>query len=82
MIETRNCINLYSKWNTWIDFCILIPSQEDFEKAKEIVQKAYDDWWEDSDAQYETIGDYIGIRLSENDIEYEIYFKMDDKEKQ
>ena len=82
MIETRNCINLYSELNMWIDLCILIPSQKDFEKAKEIVRKAYDDWWEDSYAQYEAIGDYIGIRLSENDIEYEIYFKMDDEEEQ
>ena len=74
MIETRNCINVWSDMNTWIDFCILI-SDKDLEKAEEIVRKAYDDWWELPDAQFEPLADWVSRRLKENEIEFEIYFK-------
>lgn len=73
MIETKTCINVWSDMNTWINFCILV--ENDFEKAEEIVKKAYDDWWELDDAQFESLGDYVSRCLYENGIEFEIYFK-------
>ena len=75
MIQTKTCINVYSDMNTWIDFCIVIGAYEDFTKAEEIVQKAYDDWWKLPDAQFEPIADWISRCLTKNDIEFEIYFK-------
>ena len=75
MIQTKTCINVYSDMNTWIDFCIVIGVYEDFAKAEEIVQKAYNDWWELPDEQFEPIADYISRCLMENEIEFEIYFK-------
>lgn len=77
MIKTSTCINVYSEMNTWIDFCIVIGAYEDFSKAEEIVQQAYDDWFELSGAQFEPIADYITARLTDEEIEYEIYFKED-----
>ena len=78
MVEIKTCINVWSDMNTWIDFCII--SDCDIELAKEVVQAAYDDWWVCEDAQFEPIADYIGRRLYENGIEFDIYFKNEEDE--
>jgi hypothetical protein len=80
MIETKTCINVYSYMNTWIDFCVVIGAYENLKEAEEVVQKAYDDWWELEDAAFEPIADYISRCLYENDIEFEIYFKNEEEE--
>ena len=79
MIQKRNCILIYSDMNTWIDFCILV-SDKDFNKAKEVIEKAYDDWWTVRDAEFEPIGDWVSDKLKENGIEFEIYFKYEEEE--
>ena len=78
MIETKTCINVWSDMNTWIDFCILVDN--DFNKAEEIVRKAYDDWLELEDAQFEPLGDYVSRCLYESGIEFEMYFKESEEE--
>ena len=78
MIQKRNCILVYSGMNTWIDFCILV-SDKDFNKAMEVTAKAYDDWWDSEEADSDIpIAEYIGMKLTENDIEFEIYFKNEE----
>ena len=78
MIQKRNCILVYSDMNTWIDFCILV-SDKDFNKAMEVTAKAYDDWWDSEEADSDIpIAEYIGMKLTENDIEFEIYFKNEE----
>ena len=79
MIQKQNCILIYSDMNTWIDFCILV-SDKDFNKAKEVIEKAYDDWWTVPDAEFEPIGDWVSDKLKENGIEFEIYFKYEEEE--
>ena len=79
MIQKRNCILIYSDMNTWIDFCILV-SDKDFNKAKEVIEKAYDDWWTVPDTEFEPIGDWVSDKLKENGIEFEIYFKYEEEE--
>ena len=72
MIQTKTCINVYSDMNTWIDFCILV-SDTDFNKAMEITAKAYDDWWDSEEADSDIpIAEYIGMKLTENNIEFDI----------
>lgn len=78
MVKIKKCINVYSDMNTWIDFCIITDS--DIEKANEIIEAAYDDWWEAPDAEFEPIADYIGRRLYENGIEFDIYFKDEEED--
>ena len=78
MIQTKTCINVYSDMNTWIDFCIVIGAYEDFTKAEETVQKAYNDWWELPDAQYLPIAEYIGNCLEDNGIEYDMYYNNEE----
>ena len=80
MIQIANCINVFSDMNTWIDFIIIPANHEDFQKAEEIVRKGYDEWWELLDAQFEPIADWICRCLTENNIEFEIYFKDDEEE--
>lgn len=74
MIEKKMCINVWSDMNTWIDFCIIVADTV-LEKAEEVVRKVYEDWWELPDEQFEPIADYISRCLTENEIEFEIYFK-------
>lgn len=78
MVQTKTCINVWSDMNTWIDFCIVISDYEDFAKAEEIVNKAYSDWWDDDTC--EPIADFIGGKLTENGIDFEIYFKEEKAE--
>ena len=80
MIVEIPCINVYSKTNLWIDFCILVNDKSDFEMAKNIVSKAYDDWWKLSEAEDEPLADYVSRCLTENGIDFEIYFKNGEEE--
>lgn len=81
MIVTRICINVFSELNPWIDFCILVDEMQ-FNKAKEIVEKAWDDWWDDDCGYDEPIADYISSCLTDNGIEHEIYFSDDNEEEE
>jgi hypothetical protein len=66
--------------NTWIDFCIITENEKDMDRAKEIAKAAYNDWWEAEDTQFEPIADYIGSRLYEKGIEFDIYFKNESED--
>lgn len=45
MVVERRCINLYSDMNSWMDLVLLV-NDEDFDKAKEVTGKAFDDFLE------------------------------------
>ena len=74
MVKVTKCINVYSDMNTFDDFCIIVSDNE-VEKAEDIVCKAYIDWWELSDVEFEPILDYVRRCLDKNNIEYDIYLK-------
>ena len=80
MLETKTCINVYSDMNPWIDFCIVIGAYEDFTKAEEIVQTAYDEWFENESD--EPIAEFISQCLKENDIDHEIFFKAEESDEE
>mgnify|MGYP004651531373 FL=1 len=81
MTEERRCINVFSDMNPWMDLVILVPDK-DFEKAKEVAEKAFNDFWDDPKVEEEcwTYGDWIGWKLKEAGINYKMYFKNGDKE--
>ena len=81
MIEEWTCINIFSTMNPWMDLIILV-SDRDLEKTKEIAGKAYDEFWTDQDIKDSdmTYGDLIGLILEEANIDYELYFKEDEEE--
>lgn len=76
MIAERRCINLYSDMNPWMDLVILV-NDEDFDKSKEVAEKAFDDFWNDSKVEEEcwAYGNWIEWKLKEANIKYEMYFR-------
>lgn len=78
-MQLKKCINVYSTENEWIDFVFVIENIVDIRKAEEVISKAYREWWED-DEICDTIADYIGSKLTENNIEFEVYFKSEEME--
>ena len=79
MVQSTNCIHVCSELNTWVDFMIKISAYEDFARAEKVVNDAFDDYWTNDDANDEAIADWIGCKLTENDIEFEIYFKDEEE---
>ena len=81
MIAERKCINLYSDMNPWMDLVVLV-NDEDFDKAKEVTEKAFDDFWNDPKVEEEcwAYGDWIGWKLKEAGIKYEMYFKNEEED--
>jgi hypothetical protein len=77
MIERKSAIHVYSEINEWIDFCIVVED-EDCDRAEEIVNKAYDDWFADDFTSDETLADYIGNCLVASGIIYEIFSKEEE----
>ena len=68
--NTRRVFNLYSTMNEWCDLMIAVNSN-DYSKAIELGQQYLFDWHdEDTD---EPIGNYIKRRLSEANINADVY---------
>ena len=80
MVILKNCIWIVSDMNTWIDFCIITESEKDMQRAKVIAEAAYDEWFESDTC--ETIADHIGMRLYENGIEFDMYFKDESEDEE
>lgn len=73
-VESGTFIKVYSTMNEWIDFCITLDPYADFIEAKEIIQKAYDNYWDNPDAECMTIADWISEKLFDANIDHDIYF--------
>lgn len=78
-IEKRICINVFSDMDTWTDFCILV-SDKDLAETEKIVRKAYENWYELPDEEFEPLDDYVIRCLKENHIKFEIYYKKESDE--
>lgn len=79
MLNKVHGINVWSDMNPWIDF-IIVP-HHDFEKAEGIIEKAYNDWWDSKEADYDIpIAEYIGVKLLCNGIQYDIYFNNESED--
>jgi hypothetical protein len=76
MVVERRCINLYSDMNSWMDLVLLV-NDEDFDKAKEVTEKAFNDFWNDPKVEEECwcYGDWVGWKLKEAGIKYNMYFR-------
>ena len=69
-IKERTVFHIWSTMNEWIDMMIEVYPR-DYDKAKEIANKALDDW-HDTDEDI-TVFEYIQRTLYENEIEASIY---------
>lgn len=69
-IKEKTVFHIWSTMNEWIDMMIEVFPR-DYDKAKEITNKALDDW-HDTDEDI-TVFEYIQRTLYENEIEASIY---------
>ena len=70
-IKEKTVFHIFSTMNEWIDMMIEVYPR-DYDKAKEIANKALDDWY-DIDDEDITVFEYIQRTLYENEIEASIY---------
>lgn len=73
MVTREDCINVYI--DDYLDFMIDIVSLEEFKRAIKIIEKAEEEWFSDGHISDEPISEWIGEKLTENEIEFEMYFK-------
>jgi len=69
-IKEKTVFHIWSTMNEWIDMMIEVYPR-DYDKAKEIANKALDDW-HDTDEDI-TVFEYVQRTLYENEIEASIY---------
>ena len=62
MIRAENCINVYI--DDYLDFVITIEPDEDYAKAYEVVEKAEEEWFEDTHESDEPISEWIGEKIN------------------
>lgn len=56
----------------------MVENQEDLEKVQDIINQAWDNWWdleENPDLQSIPVGDYIAEELTKGNVDFEIYYK-------
>lgn len=79
MVEILNnnssCINVYSDelGNDWMNCVFVIPKEQE-KKAADVLSKAWDAYWEDSNAHEYTYGDWLSKALKEADISFEVFY--------
>lgn len=80
IVATTSAIILKSELNQWINICIVIDPYEDFLKAVEVAEQAFDSWFEEDTC--DCIGDYIKLKLDEAELNYEMFFGNFDEDKE
>lgn len=78
MVTREDCINVHI--DDYLDFMIDIASLEEFKRAIKIIEKAEEEWFSDEHISDETLSEWIGEKLTENEIEYEMYFKNEEED--
>ena len=73
MVEEMNCacIRVRGCTNEWMDFIFLVD-EKDKEKAVRILEKAWDELWEEEEDR--CYGDLLGTRLTEAAIRFDVYY--------
>ena len=69
-MKEKTVFHAFSTMNEWIDMMVEVESK-DYDKAKEITDKALDDWYDVEEDM--TVFEYVQIKLYENDINASIY---------
>lgn len=77
MVEVlkNSVIRVQSSMNEWMD-CIFLVSKDDEERAKEVLQKAWDDFWEEGEGW--CYGNFLEARMVEADISFEAFYADSD----
>lgn len=65
------CIRVQSSTNEWMD-CIFLVSEEEKEKAIEVLKKAWDAFWEEDESLY--YGNFLEAKMVEAGIAFDAYY--------
>lgn len=73
MVEEMKCgcIRVQSSMNEWMD-CIFLVSQDDTNRAIEVLKKAWDDFWEEGEGW--CCGNFLEAKMVEADIAFDAYY--------
>lgn len=64
-------IRVQSNTNDWID-CIFLVDEDEKERAVEVLEKAYDDFWNEGEGW--CYGDFLEARLLKAGIAFDAYY--------
>ena len=76
-MSKKKHIRYFSIDNDWMD-CVVTVSEEDFDRAKEVVRKAMGDWWEFLGDEGLCYGEAIELALTDEEILYNIRYHRSD----
>lgn len=65
------CIRVQSSTNEWMD-CVFLVSQEDKERAIEVLKKAWDAFWEEGEGW--CYGNFLEAKMVEAGIAFDAYY--------
>lgn len=65
------CIRIQSSTNKWMD-CIFLVSEEDKERAIEVLKKAWDAFWKEKECW--CYGDFLEAKMVEAGISFDVYY--------
>lgn len=83
MIEKYTYLQVYDELNSLIDFTITLSKSEDGDRAKQIAEQAYEDWFKTtSEAKTgdTTIFEYIKGKLEKENIKCGIFYNDEVKD--
>jgi hypothetical protein len=75
----KTTINIYSETNTWMDATFTVDAKDEA-RAQEVLNKAWEAYWEDEDAENECYGDWLENAMQAAGIEYEVTYADDDSD--
>jgi hypothetical protein len=75
----KTTINIYSETNTWMDATFTVDVKDEA-RAREVLNKAWEAYWEDEDAENECYGDWLENAMQTAGIEYEVTYADDDSD--
>lgn len=64
------CIEVCSDMNEWMD-CIFLVSKEDEKAARVVLEKAFDEFW---DQENECYGDWLESKMKEAGLSFEAFY--------
>ena len=75
MVEILNAsvIRISSEINEWMNCIFLVDKKNEIE-AKEVLDKAWDDFWEEKEAWDWCYGDFLEERMKDSNIPYSVYY--------
>ncbi|MBQ8133558.1 MAG: hypothetical protein IJ711_00080 [Lachnospiraceae bacterium] len=71
IMENQTPIHVFSTTNEWID-CVFIVKSENAEKAREILENAFDAWFETDTS--EPYGDWLCRAMNVANLDYDVFY--------